>query len=656
LTPAAVAWLAVLPCAIVTVLAIVLLGPPLGHAFFEPAGDRFWPDVEVLPEPVEHGRFVLALLGAPLLAAAVAASRRWPLTLPSAVARIGIAAAQAATVGLLVLALLAQHNILFRSYIPPIRPERIFTVPTIVVAAALAVAIAALLPRREVVARLAPFVRETRARRIACTLIAAVLVVNWLLPGFNTETTIGLAEANHLIWWDMGETFAVLNDRTPLVDYRSQYAQLLPYPAASALAVFGTSMGVWTATMLVCSTIGLLAIHAVLRRVTRSSVLALALFVPFLAVSATLITGRLRPTQEFSIWPMRYAAPYVLLWLTARHLGGAHPRRRILLLLAGGLVALNNVEFGLPALAATVAAVVWSDPPRSRSALLRMAGEAAAGVLGAAVLVALVSLLRTGQLPDLALLLEFARLYGVDGWVLEPMSTFGLHLAVYATFVAAIGVATVRAARGDRDGMLTGLLVWSGVFGLGASSYFAGRSDHLNLIALFSAWGLAVVLLALVVGRRLVAAGRRPTAPELAVLFGCGLMACALAQVPLPWNEASRLQRTAAPAFVQRAAVRLVSDTAADGERVAIITPLGHRVAHDAGVVNVAPYASTASMPTVEQLETTLAAMRTEGAERLYLARSVVYVGMLDALAEAGWAVEEERGDYAMLTDAQSSP
>lgn len=654
LEPAEVAWLAVLPCAAVIVLAVLLLGPPFGRAFFEPAGDHFWPDVEVLPEAVEHGRFVLALLGAPLLAAVVVASRRWPLVMPPALARIGIAAGQASTIALLALALLAQHNVLVRSYIPPVLPERIFTVPTIVVAAALAIALATVLSRRDV-ARFAPLVRETRARRLASTLIAALLVTIWLAPGFNTETTIGLAEASHLIWWDMGETFAVLDGRTPLVDYRSQYAHLLPYVAAIPLALVGSSMGAWTATMLICSAIGLLAIHAVLRRVTRSSVLALVLFVPFLAVGSTLIDGELRPTQELSIWPMRYAAPYLLVWLTARHLDGARPRWRILLLLAGGLVAINNLEFGLPALGATLAAIVWANPPRSRRSLMRLAGEAAGGVLAAAVLVALVSVARTGQLPDFALLLEFPRLYGVDGWVLEPMATFGLHLAVYATFVATIGVATVRAVRGDSDRLLTGLLVWSGVFGLGASSYFAGRSEHMNLIALFSAWGLALVLLAVVVGRRMIGSGRRPAAPELAVLFGCGLMVCALAQAPLPWQEASRLGRTAEPVFLQATAVRFVSDTTVDGERVAIIAPLGHRVAYDAGVVNVAPYSGTQSMPTEEQLETTLAAMRSEGAERLYLAPGIVYQGMLEALAAAGWTVEAERGDYAMLTNARSS-
>jgi hypothetical protein len=87
----------------------------------------------------------------------------------------------------------------------------------------------------------------------------------------------------------------------------------------------------------------------------------------------------------------------------------------------GGLVALNNVDVGVPALGATLAALLWG-----------------------------------GSGPTMPLL--------------------GLHVAIYLTYVAAIGTATVRAVRGEDGRLLTGLLAWSGVFGLGVGAYFAGRS------------------------------------------------------------------------------------------------------------------------------------------------------------------------------------
>ena len=40
--------------------------------------------------------------------------------------------------------------------------------------------------------------------------------------------------------WTLNDAFAVLDGRTPLVDYHLIYAKLLPYPAALVLLAFGT--------------------------------------------------------------------------------------------------------------------------------------------------------------------------------------------------------------------------------------------------------------------------------------------------------------------------------------------------------------------------------------------------------------------------------
>jgi hypothetical protein len=649
------AWLAVLPCAAVLVLAIALLGPPLGHALFEAGSDRFWPEALVAPEPVEHARYIVSLLGGPLVAAVVVAGVHRGVRLPARLTRIAIGVTGACTLAFLALTLLAQHEVLFRSVLPPNVPQRIFTLPTLVAAAAFALLLAWCPRRPALMARLASLARETRARRVACALGAALLTVVWLSAAFNTEHSIGRAEANHLIPWDMSETFAVLNGRTPLVDFHSQYAQLVPYLGAWALRVIGTTVGAWTATMLAFSAAALLAIYAILRRIVASSTLALAAFVPFLAGSAFLISGRLSPLEVFSVWPMRYGGPYLLAWLLARHLDGAAPRRRWLVLLAGALVALNNLEFGLPALGGALAALAYVDPPRSRLAALRLARDLVAGVLAAAALVTALTLVQGGELPHPALLLEFPRIYGIGGWVLEPMATMGFHITMYVTFAAAIVVATVRAVRGDDGAALTGMLVWSGVFGLGAGSYYVGRSDPLNLIAMFSAWSLALMLLTIVVVRALVAAGatRRPSLPELAVLFGCGLAACAVSQLPQPWTEIARVGQTTAPIYRQPLAMRLVRDTTRPGEKVAILIPLGHRIAYDAGVVDVAPYASVQSMPTANQLGRTLAVMRREGVVHAYVDGAVSYPALLQALIAAGWKVGEQRDQAIMLRKAR---
>ena len=90
------------------------------------------------------------------------------------------------------------------------------------------------------------------------------------------------------------------------------------------------------------------------------------------------------------------------------------------------------------------------------------------------------------------------------------------------------------------------MLAWSAAFGLLAGGYFAGRSDPLNLIAIFSAWAFSLVLLLIAVVRSLASSARRPSLAELAVLFGFGLMLCSVVQTPAPWREAKRLGRQAA--------------------------------------------------------------------------------------------------------------
>ena len=68
-------WLAALPCALLVLLAIVVLGPPLGDLVFQaPPDGRFWSMYMragvVRPEPTEHARFLIALTGPLLLSGA----------------------------------------------------------------------------------------------------------------------------------------------------------------------------------------------------------------------------------------------------------------------------------------------------------------------------------------------------------------------------------------------------------------------------------------------------------------------------------------------------------------------------------------------------------------------------------------------------------
>src|SRR5215217_6468951 len=71
LDPGELAWIAAPPCALLTLLALVALGPPLAHLVLMPRPGVLWPTIDALPQPEQHGRFLIGLLGPPLLAAAV---------------------------------------------------------------------------------------------------------------------------------------------------------------------------------------------------------------------------------------------------------------------------------------------------------------------------------------------------------------------------------------------------------------------------------------------------------------------------------------------------------------------------------------------------------------------------------------------------------
>jgi hypothetical protein len=632
------AWLLALPCALVTLLLIVTLGPVVGDTLLPPSSVQFFalPQIFLAPEPHEQGRFLVALLGPLLLAGAtVALARRGP-RMRAPVAHALVWAVQAALVAFVVVCVVAQRRHVFAFQAEEPFKQRYFTDATLLAAALAAAAIAAAAGSARVRALVARLVRETPARRLGWTLAAALLIAIWQLHAFNTEGTVineNPPAAYHL-QFTLDETFAVLNGRTPLVDFIPQYGSLWPYPVAAVMSLVGTSVGVFTGLMCLISALALLAIYDVLRRVARSSLTALLLFAPFLATSYFLQRGPLENRYTlatiFADYPIRFAGPWLLAWLIARHLdrvaGGRGAARTWPLFLVAGLVAINNVDHGIPALGALVAALLWTTP-LTRARLGRLARDAAIGLLAAYALVALVTLVRAGALPDLTLLLRFARLYASAGYAMLPMPALGIHTLIYLTFAAALAVATVRALRAggrpDEDRTLTGVLAFVAVFGLGSASYYAGRSHPEVLVTTFGAWSLALALLALVVLRQLAARaarGSRWQQPAAALcLFAFCVTGCSLAQTPTPWSQVDRLQTTGEARFRAPAGQAFVAGHVRRGERVAILQLLGHRIAENVGVTNISPYTTSFATPAVSQLQDVVRTLRREGGTKMFV-------------------------------------
>ncbi len=629
-TASEIAWLALVPCAVVTVTAMLLLGPSLGALL--PSGQATpWPSARryFLPEPTELGRYLVALAGPLLLVAAVALGLRRRLEVGPSVAR-WVTGVQALAVAFGIGCIVSQYATRFESLYTQMAATSsrtvYFTVATLVAAAAIAAAVAAAARSPQVRARAGLLLRETPRRHAAAWVVVVVAVAISVLPAVSFEHTILRAAYNnrlHLMF-TIDETYAVLDGRSPLADFAAQYGSLWPYGLAAAMRAVGDSVGSYTVLTSLLTAAALATLFAVLRRLLSSALGALALFLPLLTTSLYKMSGdsadRYSLVTLQGIYPLRLAGPLLLLLLTARHLDGAWPRRRWLLFAAGGLVALNNGDFGIPALGATLAAVLWSARPAPREAA-RIALELVAGLLAAYAAVAALTLVHAGRLPDVGLLFRYARVFAGAGFGLLPVKPLiGVSTLIYLTYVAAIGTATVRAATCSTGRLMTGLLAWSGVFGLGIGAYYMGRSHPEVLTNMFPAWALSLTLLFVLAVRRVAArAPRLPTLPELACLFGFGLLVCSLPQLPAPWLQVQRLERTTARTFDEPAAERFVAAHTRDGERVVVLAQLGHRLAARVGVEDVTPYTGEESMPTREQLDETLALLRREGGTKLFL-------------------------------------
>jgi hypothetical protein len=650
-----IAWLLTIPVAILTVAAMLTLGGPAGTLLLSNHGQEILPEWQfaLLPKTAERARYLIAVAAPMVLAAAtLLVSYRAPRLAPG-VTRALVKVSQTAGAAFVVACVWVQRTIVFgevNGYPKAEFPHGVrlsyFTIRTLLVATLIAAALA-LATKSDRIRGRAVAVIQRPGRRVAviAVALAALATVIWVMAGVNFSDTIGNASPATIdnVKWPLDETFAVLDGRSPLVNFTSQYGSLWPYLIALVMSVLGTTFTVFSVTTCAITALSLLAVFAVLRRVAGSAVSALLLYLPFLAngffAMEKGLVNRFGDLTLYSVFPIRYAGPYLLVWLLARHLDGTRPRRRWIVFLLGGLVILNNVDFGVPAFAATLAATLWHQPPRSRAEAARLLRDALAGLLAAYALVSVLTLSRTGSLPSLGVLFFFARLYGLAGWGDLQTPTLGFHIVIYLTYAAAIVLASVRAIHGDRERLLTALLVWSGVFGIGIGGYYMGRSSPEALPSMFSAWTLTLALLALAAVRGISRDPRRRlTIAHAAVFFGIALAACSLAQTPTPWTQVERLSKSAPPVYTTPPAVKSLLVRYGGGRPEAIMSVRGPLFAYDSGVVDVSPYLGALAVLTRRQIDTTLSDLRNAGGRLLVLPLANTFHAFYAAACEAGFS------------------
>ncbi|HKG40170.1 MAG TPA: hypothetical protein VKB25_14365 [Conexibacter sp.] len=648
------AWLCAIPCAAIAAVAILVLGPPLGEllnpgpnpfTFLRGAGAP-------RPEPTEHARYLIAVC-APLLGAlAIASAPRWLARVPARAVGPIVVATQLVLATVVAASIVAQYGarfgVVYTSGREPTLTLHYFDPATLAFAVLLSGAIAGLLRSPSLRQRAADALSESPRRRLLLTAAAVAVTAIWMLHAVHSDAEIGNApvDVRYHLRFTMDETFAVLDGRTPLVDFTTQYGSLWPFVTALPMLALGKTTLIFTLTMCTITGLALMAVFGVLRRATRSTLPALLLYVPFLATAMFQLGGTLQNRSSvgsyYANFPLRYALPLMLAWLTARRIDRGEDgwRGAWVLFTVTGLAVLNNGDFGVAALVATVAALLSSADRLDRHLLRQLAGCVAVGLATAFALVSTLTLVRAGALPQPARLVDYARTYAVGGFAMMPIrGLFGMHLPIYLTYVAAIAVATVRSVRRTHGVVLTGMLAWAGTFGLGAGFYWVGRSHPVALKYQFAAWAFALALLTVVAVQELTAPRLRRTAiGALVALFGFGVMTCSLALMPLPWQQIERLQTSFTPTEElpdpeplvpsRDPATRRFVSSIADGPHrfvyqpgapVAIALTLGHRMADAYGIDNVSRYTGIESLETVQRVETMIDDLRAAGGNTVIL-------------------------------------
>ena len=305
--------------------------------------------------------------------------------------------------------------------------------------------------------------RSPSSSGAAAWIVAVVVTILWLLPAVVTDANVassGSLASSHIPTW-ANDYFAVVNGRVPLVDYGAQYAQLLPLVVAPAIDALGNSLVAFSVVATALSVLALSALYGVLGQVTRRPWVAVALYVPVVAISLVPWSA-LGPRSEFSgdyfgFFPGRYVLPFVLAWLCAVHVRRARPGAAVLFFV-GGLAVLNNFEFGTAALIALAVALSLASPRSPLRALWALVPRALLGLAAALLTVSGLTLISAGELPDFGLLTDFTRIFVSESFGLVPMPTLGLHIPIYLTFFVACAPAGggppragTRRPRPDRD-------------------------------------------------------------------------------------------------------------------------------------------------------------------------------------------------------------
>ncbi len=352
----------------------------------------------------------------------------------------------------------------------------------------------------------------------------------------------------------VNEVLGPANGHFAMGDQVAQYTGLLGIPLAAAIWVFGHPVGAAFAYLTCLAILTVLGLVVIAFRVLpdRMRWLSVLLTVPLVLVKVQPADTPLGSiATSLSALPARTFL-VVLIGLLLVYSAGREGRRWVFAVgLVAGAAALNNVEFGVPALVAAALVCIL----RSRSGFRPRSGGLVfvAGVFTPAVLYSLL-LVGVGQGPHWSAWWAFAAAFA-SGFGAIAMPPVGTHILITMTFLAGAIAGAFYLRRMPRQHLpptdapqsvrlaAASAATFFGLAGLGSFGYYVGRSITSVQLQVFLIYLVPIVCAqwALVGLPRLRAsAGWTEVLTVAALLLPSGLAVASLLQAPDPSYEWQR--------------------------------------------------------------------------------------------------------------------
>lgn len=481
-------------------------------------------------------------------------------------------------------------------------------------------------------------VRALWARISRYRLLPWLLAVTWIcmfaVTGLYREAEIPRAPPTlgHHMPFTMGEFAAAVNGRIPLIDFYSQYQNLQCLLVLPIFKLFGFGIGSYSIVMFGFTTLGFVLLYASLCHVCESRWFALVLFAPFVALSFYSAEGDggeylSNLANYFASGPTRYFSVCVLAWAATWYLRRPSVARLVVVVAGAALVALNNLDFGIPSAIGVVGCALLFPPkipglslPARIVSVGLVSGFIALSTLG---LYCLAIRFTAGAWPALEQLTAYQRAFALLGCHMMPMPSVGMHWVVFFTAVAAVVIPIFETFSSDHDcitdnrRMINGSLAYSGLATIGSIAYYVGRSHHLVFASTFFCWGYTLIQFVHRNWRFWRDAQTRPRetsdfliAIPLAASLGLFILVSSMAfELPSPSKQLHRLTMRLPKHVRDAGLVDLIKKYTRPNDATAIAYRDGHWLALRAGVNNVYPFAQENSIFFKDQLNAVTATL-----------------------------------------------